>query len=282
MSIPPEHSIPDYLVIGHITRDLVPGGFRLGGTAAYSALTASRLGLRVGVYTACQADLPLETLEKVEIRIQDQAATTTFQNQYSPAGRTQHLLERAPDLDLDRLPAGWQNASIVHLAPVSAEVSPRAGSLFPGSMLVYSLQGWLRQWDDTGVVSPAAFPDQDLICPQDSSAFLSIEDLGYDRSQLGRLAEIFPLLVLTLGRDGAEVYQAGTLSEVPAASADEIDPTGAGDIFAAAFIIEKVMSGKSSAAAARFAADLAAISVTRPGLEGIPTVREISQIRKVH
>jgi hypothetical protein len=34
----------DYLVIGHVAHDLTPEGWRLGGTAAYSALTARALG----------------------------------------------------------------------------------------------------------------------------------------------------------------------------------------------------------------------------------------------
>ena len=43
---------PQYLVIGHISADLLPNGTAvLGGTALYSALTSARLGWRVGVLT---------------------------------------------------------------------------------------------------------------------------------------------------------------------------------------------------------------------------------------
>ena len=38
----------DYLVIGHLSCDITPEGPRLGGTAAYAALTSHALGLRVG------------------------------------------------------------------------------------------------------------------------------------------------------------------------------------------------------------------------------------------
>jgi len=48
----------DYLVIGHIACDLTPAGPRLGGTAAYAALTARALGLRVGVVTAGEMKYP--------------------------------------------------------------------------------------------------------------------------------------------------------------------------------------------------------------------------------
>jgi hypothetical protein len=48
----------DYLVIGHVAHDLTPQGPRLGGTAAYSALTARALGYRAGIVTACGPDWP--------------------------------------------------------------------------------------------------------------------------------------------------------------------------------------------------------------------------------
>ena len=42
----------DYLVIGHVTEDLTPTGPRLGGTAAFAALTARAFGLRTGIVTS--------------------------------------------------------------------------------------------------------------------------------------------------------------------------------------------------------------------------------------
>ncbi len=41
----PGETPPDYLIMGHITRDLLEDGSRLGGTAVYSSLLAQRLGL---------------------------------------------------------------------------------------------------------------------------------------------------------------------------------------------------------------------------------------------
>jgi hypothetical protein len=51
----------DYLVIGHVAHDLTPSGPRLGGTAAYSTLTARALGLRVGVVTASGPETSLDS-----------------------------------------------------------------------------------------------------------------------------------------------------------------------------------------------------------------------------
>ena len=54
----------------------------------------------------------------------------------------------------------------------------------------------------------------------------------------------------------------------------EVDATGAGDIFAAAFFY-RLYATRDPWAAARFATHLASFSVTRPGLDGIPTRDEI-------
>ena len=42
----------DYLMIGHLTVDETMQGLRLGGTAAYSAMMARSLGLKVGIVTS--------------------------------------------------------------------------------------------------------------------------------------------------------------------------------------------------------------------------------------
>jgi sugar/nucleoside kinase (ribokinase family) len=58
----------------------------------------------------------------------------------------------------------------------------------------------------------------------------------------------------------------------------EVDATGAGDIFAAAFFTRLYLT-RDPWEAARFATQLAAYSVMRVGLEGIPTPEEIQACR---
>jgi sugar/nucleoside kinase (ribokinase family) len=53
-----------------------------------------------------------------------------------------------------------------------------------------------------------------------------------------------------------------------------VDATGAGDIFATAFFF-RLFATRDPWEAARFATQLATTSVTRSGLEGIPTEDEI-------
>jgi sugar/nucleoside kinase (ribokinase family) len=110
---------------------------------------------------------------------------------------------------------------------------------------------------------------------------LSIEDLGNQRSNLEPYLNRFPELVLTAGGNGAELHTRGTFELVPAVRHREVDPTGAGDIFAAAYMVAKVVYHKTPRQAAELAHALAGISVTRPGTAGIPTVNEIKEVLKV-
>ena len=273
---------PDYLIFGHITQDQVEEGTRLGGTAIFSSILARRLGLEVALVTSFDADLDLEALDGIQIINLKGHGTTTFKNIYSSTGRTQHLVERAENLDISQIPDRFQKAAIVHFAPVARELKLEAGRDFPDSAKAYSLQGWLRDWDESGLIRPASLPEMDRGEPLDGTGFLSIEDLGFDRAALHSIQKIFPDLILTTGKQGAELYTTDGMQLVPAESAREVDPTGAGDIFAAAFIIAKIAMGKNHHQAARFATALASISITRPGTDGIPTVEEITEAKKVY
>src|SRR5512141_2661308 len=67
----------DYLVIGHVAHDLTPQGPRLGGTAAYSTLTARALGLRVGVVTTSGPETSLEVLNAISVIALESPRSTT-------------------------------------------------------------------------------------------------------------------------------------------------------------------------------------------------------------
>ncbi len=272
---------PDYLIIGHITQDKHQEGDRLGGTAVYSGLLAHRMGLKVAVYTSGASHLSLDIMNGIEIIDQPCPGITTFINEYTPSGRVQRILDKAEELDPSRIPERWKSAKIIHLAPVAREVPINAGEEFPGGFLGYSLQGWMRDWGDDGLISPAPLPELRTPIRKDSLGILSIEDLGEDRSRLEELQRQFPALALTLGPGGVEIYSGGTSQHIPAPPMPEIDPTGAGDIFAAALMILWKIRGMPIETSAKLANALAAESVKKPGIDGIPEKWEISEITKV-
>ena len=76
-----------------------------------------------------------------------------------------------------------------------------------------------------------------------------------------QLTSLFPEIVMTKGDQGAELVG---IAHVDAKSVEAIDPTGAGDAFAAKYIAER-LSGSSPVEALEYANDFAALAVTRPG-----------------
>lgn len=81
--------------------------------------------------------------------------------------------------------------------------------------------------------------------------FVSKEDV-VDPDLIEKWARMVPTLVVTMGREGAKVHGEGTWHHIAAYPAQEIDPTGAGDVFAAAFLVEYGETG-DVIASARFA-----------------------------
>ena len=98
----------DYLVIGHVAHDLTSEGPRLGGTAAYSALTAQALGLRVGIVTASGPETSLASLGTIPVVSLGSPNSTTFENIYTEHGRVQYLRAQATWIDLSRVPEAWR------------------------------------------------------------------------------------------------------------------------------------------------------------------------------
>jgi sugar/nucleoside kinase (ribokinase family) len=265
----------DYLIIGHVTQDLLPdGGVTIGGTATYSGRTALALGNRVGVVTSAAPDLDLgHVLGGCEVVRVPAEATSTFENVYTPSGREQFLYTVAAPLGLDAVPRRWRQPDVVHLAPLTNECDPALVDAFPGALVCATPQGWMRTWDDTGRVRVSDWPDAAHFLPRIGAVVLSVADVGGDWAVMARLA---PLLVVTLGSEGCLVYRGGEEQHVPVAPRPEVDPTGAGDIFAAAFFTRLCQSG-DPLAAARFANEVAALSVGRAGWASTPTQQEIAQ-----
>lgn len=264
----------DYLVIGHLTHDLTPGGLRIGGTAAYSALTASALGLRVGIVTAWSNELPLGPLQSIPIISYPTEVSTTFENIYTPHGRVQMLRAVAPELGFHIIPETWRQPSIVHLGPVAQEVDPGLVRRFSSGLIGITPQGWLRHWDQTGRVHPCEWPEATFTLQQAGAAVISVEDVGGDEDRIEEMASACRVLAVTEANYGARIYWNGDVRRFRPPVVEEIEATGAGDIFAAAFFV-RLFSTRDPWEAGRFATQLSAYSVTRVGLDSPPTPAEV-------
>jgi sugar/nucleoside kinase (ribokinase family) len=272
----------DYLVIGHVTRDLVDGGFTIGGTASYAARTAQALGCRVGIITSTSPDFDLnQALDDVLIARSPATMTTTFENIYTPSGRCQMLHATAETLVPEMVPPDWTVVpnGVVHLGPVAQECDPTLVDAFSGAFVGLTPQGWMRCWNQARQVSRCRWQDSEPLLAHADAVVLSEEDVAGDETLVNRYAAQTRLLVLTQGASGCTVYTAGQSRHFPAPFVQERDATGCGDIFAATFFVWLRRSGDPWAAA-RLANCVAAQSVTREGLDGTPTADEVERCRQ--
>ncbi len=266
----------DYLVVGHVTRDVVGDRFTFGGTVSYAARTARALGCRVGAITSASPDVDLgRILDGVEVRCLPAAATTTFENVYTPAGRRQVLHSLAESLGPGDLPANWRT-NILHLGPVAQECAPELVDGCGAEFVGVTPQGWMRRWDRAGYVRSGPWEQADAVLDRADGVVLSEEDVAGDETLLARYIDQARLLIVTQGERGCTLYVRGRPRHIAAPPVRQVDPTGAGDVFAAAFFVA-LFRGGDPEAAARFATCVAAISVTRKGLSGTPTPDDIER-----
>jgi hypothetical protein len=266
----------DYLVIGHVAHDLTPEGPRLGGTAAYSALTARALGVQVGIVTVAGPETSLDALNGIPVVVLPSPKSTTFENIYTEQGRIQYLRAQAEKIDLNLVPEIWRRASIIHLGPIASEMDSLLPAGFSPTFLGLTPQGWMRQWDSECRVSPGEWNNADSALARASAVVISREDVNGDDELIEHMAHQTRVLAVTEGPAGAVLYWNGDRRRFRAPKVPELDATGAGDVFAAAFFF-RFLKTRDPWEATRFATLVASRSVTRVGLDGIPTPREIEE-----
>ena len=280
--------------MGHITRDLRPdGSFALGGTVTFAALTAYRLGLATGIVTRASSDIIQDlprTLSGIAISAYPSHETTTFINQYTQGFRTQYLRAKADFITVNDIPSTWRNTPIVLLGPLAQEIVFDVVASFPrrsGAIIAATPQGWLRRWDADGRVWATPWQTAEQILSLLDVLILSHDDLlpfaNGNREEADAILHGWsmqvPLLVATNGRHGATLFRHGTTQHFPAYKVQEVDPTGAGDVFAAAFLVA-LHRHNDPEQAVDFANCVASFSIEREGVEGIPTL-EMVQARRM-
>jgi sugar/nucleoside kinase (ribokinase family) len=214
------------------------------GGVANLAVAAARLGLRTGLGTAlatdAYGDFCAQTLcgEKIDL-----SASTRIDG-HSPV-----TVSLAYDRD---------RSMVTHSHPPPLNASGLVGALPAARAASVSLTKhdlpWVRQarasgtlvfadvgWDDTD-----EWPGEALAMLADCYAFLpnAVEAMRYTRAgtpeeAARRLAGLVPVVVVTCGSDGAIAIDSATgeLVRAPAVPVAALDPTGAGDVFMAGFIL---------------------------------------------
>jgi len=261
--------IPDFVAVGHVTLDRTAGGVRPGGSAYYAAVTAHRLGLRVGVLTSFGPDFPPGALPAgIEVVNIPSDRTTIYELQATPKGRQLILHTRASDLEAGRLPAEWHQAPLALLGPIVSEVDPAIAAAFPEGSVGMVPQGWMRRRGPAGAITSQPWEGAELVLPQAQVVVVSEEDIEPFEKAAFDWFERVPVGAVTQGRRGAILFVNGERYHVEPDPAREVDPTGAGDVFAAVLLVEYHREGNPWESA-EAAACAAAASVEAEGAAGI-------------
>jgi sugar/nucleoside kinase (ribokinase family) len=270
----------DFVAVGHLTVDELTQGLRPGGSALYAGLFAHHQGLRVGLLTSYGPDFPTEVLPPgLDVVNVPAPATTRFALRYTAGGRLLTLRARATPLLPEHVPPRFATAALAYLCPVADEVAPALVHAFPDAAVGVGAQGWCRVWDEQGTVRMRPWPDPRAVLSRAQALFLSSDDVAGWESVALDLYQDVPVGALTFAEKGAVLFVNGERHAVPAHPAAEIEPTGAGDVFAAAFLIRYHASGDPWEAAA-FASVAGALTVEAPGIAGVPTAERLAAHRR--
>ena len=136
----------------------------------------------------------------------------------------------------------------------------------------------MRQWDENGRVSPKAWMNPDKLLGKASAVVLSIEDVQGDEGIIADMIDRVPILIVTEANLGARLYWNGDYRHFSPPEEVEVDPTGAGDIFATSFFI-RMHETRDPWESTRFATLIASRSITRVGLQSVPTQAEVTASR---
>ncbi|MEU2558745.1 ribokinase [Streptomyces longispororuber] len=298
----------DLLVVGSANADLVtavarrpgPGETVLGsdlavhpgGKGANQAVAAARLGAR----TALLARVGDDAYGRLLLDSQESAGVDTAGVLVGGAPTGVALITVDPSGDNSIVVAPGANARLTPddvraagelfaAAPVVSvqleipleTVAEVARALAPGARLVLNPS------------PPAPLPSEvlaacDLLIVNEHEARVVLQGAGADvpdapEDWARRLLDLGPRsVVVTLGAEGALVATAERTERVPSVKVDAVDTTGAGDAFTAA-LAWRLGAGEDLATAARFAARVGALAVTRAGAQvSYPTSAEVAAL----
>jgi 1D-myo-inositol 3-kinase len=266
------------LAVGHVTWDRRGQEDVLGGSVSYAALTVRKLGWDVAVLTSAGPEFePERSLPGIPTFVHRAPSTTRFRNVYGDDGtRQQEILSRAEDIETLPLAEDWRSPDALLLGPVAGEIGAGLAPAFEAGVVGAIAQGWLRAFDGGGRVAAKAWDDPGRALLGVHVLFLSEQDMPDAESKAREFLSFVPMVLLTRGWRGATLVSRDGVAEIPTLPRAEVDPTGAGDVFAASFLVRYHETGNAEAAAA-FAACSASCSVEGVGTTALGTREEIER-----
>ncbi|MBW2281061.1 MAG: hypothetical protein JRG76_11955 [Deltaproteobacteria bacterium] len=234
------------LVLGAVTRDVVRAASgeereRPGGVATWAGTALARLGARVRIVTRLRpADYdallgPLRA-EGAEIRALPSRHTTTYALDYSGDSDVHELRATSDPIGAGDVPESWRDADLIHLGPLhQRDVDPSALESLRG-FAGLDVQGLVREPGDREAL-PALLARADVVQVSEEELPALVGD-----EPLERFARRFALseVLVTHGARGVTVLTPEARRELPAAPSSGRHRIGAGDVFLACYLLQRV------------------------------------------
>jgi sugar/nucleoside kinase (ribokinase family) len=241
--------VPRLAVVGNLSRDLVDGGPpRAGGPPFWAARALRALGAPALVLAKCGAEdraLLLRPLVALGIPVLwlGGKSTAAFSISYKGDRR---------EMTVDGIGDSWSPHDVQRLGDVRwVHVGALAQSDFPAETLAALAVGRRRiLFDGQGLVRPPRTGPLELHGDYDPEVLRHVHVLKLadeeahalvgepDEAALRALG--VPEVIITLGSRGSVVYADGRLERISAQPVGEpVDPTGAGDAFAVAYLVAR-------------------------------------------
>jgi sugar/nucleoside kinase (ribokinase family) len=238
------------VVVGNLARDEIAGQPPRAGGGPYHCARALRLLSERSKIVARSADpslfQPLAALGVPVTRLPG-TATSSFAFHYEGDVRI---------MTVTGLGDVWRPESAQLLdAGAWVHVAPLARSDFPAETLTaYAHKGRRISFDGQGLVRPAHTGPLVLDDDYDPELLRHVSILKLAEEEAAVLGDLtalgVPEVVVTHGTRGCHVYANGRVEHVPALGLD-VDPTGAGDMFSAAYMAARAARQSPTAAARR-------------------------------
>ena len=269
----------ELVVIGHLAHDILRSGDKeieaTGGSACYCSMTGSRLGRDVGLVSKSNFNpfLGEERISTKGLKIGDKV--TTFVNTYQNSHRKQEVLEVAEPIFSEDLPKEFLKSRSIHLGPIINEI-PLDTMRFirenSDALISVDVQGLIRRLEGKELIK-VRFNPKKLVGLVDVVKISLQDEFSYFFKDLNECQDFFEengmIGLVTDGERGSSVICKG-IRAVPAFKTNTVDPTGAGDVYIAAFDI-RYSETKDLYKSALFASAAASFVVEDWGPKNVPT-----------
>jgi sugar/nucleoside kinase (ribokinase family) len=237
------------LVVGSLSRDrAADASISAGGVVHWAGLALLRLGARVRVLTraAERDDLLLDALRAggAQVLRLPSARTTECRNQYGPPGDRHELWACSDPISTSDVPPAWRSADLIQLGPLHPhDLAPGIARALSGRVGL-DVQGLVRAGSRANThLAPADLEPfargVAVIKAAEAELPFALRAGESPEALLSRIGA--DELLLTRGARGATLFAAGHRHEIPAQRALQRSPTGAGDVFLAAFLYARAL-----------------------------------------